>query len=336
MLLDVAREEGSQLRAPTIDVDALKTINDMGWHVPATTCSGPGLRYGRPTCGGRSRISTGCDEFRRAAPGSDADGGTVHRGPVLAADLERRPWPRCTLLGDDRSLGLSRSRARTRRAARSPRPRRAHAGKRARAGRSSNHSTRRSTGCQDARACGARGGGPPDRDQGSLRPVYQPIYSLRTGAVIGYEGLVRLAEQAGFDSPSSLFIAAEATRRTVELDIVCARTVLAGALALMPGDTCRSICHPARRLDAFSPLEILAMARLIVERRPDQLVIELTEREAIEDLDRLQRASACCVVTACGPPSTTSGPATPACVPERGRFRHDEDRPVARPRRRDA
>jgi EAL domain-containing protein (putative c-di-GMP-specific phosphodiesterase class I) len=126
----------------------------------------------------------------------------------------------------------------------------------------------------------------------ALRPVYQPIFSLATGAVIGYEGLVRLGEDAAFDSPSGLFAAAEATRRTVELDIVCARTVLSGAAGLESGQYL-SINLSPRTLesDAFSPLEILAMAR---DRAipPDQLVVELTEREAVEDLPRLQRAIA--------------------------------------------
>jgi EAL domain-containing protein (putative c-di-GMP-specific phosphodiesterase class I) len=124
----------------------------------------------------------------------------------------------------------------------------------------------------------------------ALRPVYQPIFSLATGESIGYEGLVRLAAGSGFDSPSSLFMAAEATRRTVELDIVCARTVLAGAAGL-EGHQYLSINLSPRTLesDAFSPLEILAMARDHAIP-PGQLVIELTEREAIEDLARLQRA----------------------------------------------
>jgi EAL domain-containing protein (putative c-di-GMP-specific phosphodiesterase class I)/GGDEF domain-containing protein len=126
----------------------------------------------------------------------------------------------------------------------------------------------------------------------TLRPVYQPIFSLETGEVIGYEGLVRLAPDSGFDSPASLFVAAEATRRTVELDIVCARTVLAGATGLEPHQYL-SINLSPRTLesDAFSPLEILARAR---DRSipPGQLVVELTEREAIEDLGRLQRAIA--------------------------------------------
>ena len=47
-----------------------------------------------------------------------------------------------------------------------------------------------------------------------LTPVYQPLYDLKTGAVAGYEGLVRPGEQAGFENASALFVAAEAAGRT--------------------------------------------------------------------------------------------------------------------------
>jgi EAL domain-containing protein (putative c-di-GMP-specific phosphodiesterase class I) len=66
--------------------------------------------------------------------------------------------------------------------------------------------------------------------------------------------------------------------------------VLAGATGLEP-DQYLSINLSPRTLesDAFGPLEILAMAR---DRAipPGQLVVELTEREAIEDLSQLQHA----------------------------------------------
>ena len=127
-------------------------------------------------------------------------------------------------------------------------------------------------------------------DGGQLRAVYQPVYCLRTGKVVGFEGLVRLSPDAAFADPSSLFIAAEATRRTIELDIVCARAILAGASGLPP-DAYIAINLSPRTFesDAFSALEIVALARRH-NIPPNQLVVELTEREAIEDLSRLQAA----------------------------------------------
>jgi diguanylate cyclase (GGDEF)-like protein len=126
--------------------------------------------------------------------------------------------------------------------------------------------------------------------QDLLQAVYQPIYSLSTGKIIGFEGLVRPSPDSGFATPTSLFVAAEATRRTVELDVVCARAVLAGSGDLGP-DRYLSINLSPRTLesDAFSPLEIVALAKRNGVP-PQQLVVELTEREAVDDLTRLQGA----------------------------------------------
>ncbi len=127
---------------------------------------------------------------------------------------------------------------------------------------------------------------------GMLQPVYQPVFSLETGEVVGFEGLVRLSADAEFSDPSSLFVAAEATRRTVELDVVCASAVLAGARGLRSGDYLAINLSPRTlEADAFSPLEVIALA----SRHgipPEQLVVELTEREAVENPSRLQAAVA--------------------------------------------
>jgi diguanylate cyclase (GGDEF)-like protein len=123
-----------------------------------------------------------------------------------------------------------------------------------------------------------------------LTPVYQPIFDLSTGSVAGYEGLVRLTPDAGFANPGALFMAAEATGRTVELDIASLETVITGARRL--DERCYlSVNLSPRTLEteAFNPFELLAMAR----RHgidPTRLVVELTEREAVEDLDHLRQA----------------------------------------------
>jgi len=123
-----------------------------------------------------------------------------------------------------------------------------------------------------------------------LKPVYQPLYSLRTGEVVGYEGLVRPGPESTFANASALFVAAEATGRTVELDLASLDAVLAGARTL--DEQCYlSVNLSPRSLEAeaFSPFEVLAMARRF-GIHPERVVVELTEREAVEDLGRLRDA----------------------------------------------
>jgi diguanylate cyclase (GGDEF)-like protein len=125
-----------------------------------------------------------------------------------------------------------------------------------------------------------------------LTPVYQPIYSLRTGAVLGYEGLVRPTPESGFPNPTALFVAAETTQRTVELDLASLESVLHGARNL-DEHVYLSVNLSPRTLEAeaFHPAEVLALARRF-GIDPTRLVVELTEREAVEDLGRLREAMA--------------------------------------------
>ena len=125
-----------------------------------------------------------------------------------------------------------------------------------------------------------------------LTPVYQPIHSLKTGAVLGYEGLVRPTADAGFPNATSLFVAAETTQRTVELDLASLDAVLHGARSL-DEHLYLSVNLSPRTLEAeaFHPFEVLSLARRY-GIDPTRLVVELTEREAVEDLGRLRDAMA--------------------------------------------
>ena len=127
---------------------------------------------------------------------------------------------------------------------------------------------------------------------GMLTAVYQPIYSLKSGTVIGYESLVRLKEDADFPSTTSLFVAAEATTADGR-DRRRQRPHLPGRSANLTAGAYLSLNLSPRTLesDAFSPLELLVLTkRSGID--PSQLVVELTEREAVEDLDRLRASLA--------------------------------------------
>lgn len=121
-----------------------------------------------------------------------------------------------------------------------------------------------------------------------LAAVFQPIYDLNTGAPVGYEGLVRPAESSGFHGAESLFLAAETTGRTVELDMACVEVVAASA----PRDGTTeylSLNISPRTLETEQFRVTDLTSRLSPHGiDPHLVVLELTEREGIEDLERLR------------------------------------------------
>jgi diguanylate cyclase (GGDEF)-like protein len=122
-----------------------------------------------------------------------------------------------------------------------------------------------------------------------LTSVYQPVFALGDGTCVGFEGLVRPTADAGFRNPTALFVAAEAVTRTVELDLAAIRVIAAGATSLSK-DRYLAVNLSPRTLEAvsFNPHEVLGiLGNAGVE--PHRLVVELTEREAVEDMGRLAR-----------------------------------------------
>ena len=117
---------------------------------------------------------------------------------------------------------------------------------------------------------------------------------MTTGEPIGYEGLIRPTDGAPMADASSLFAAAERAGRTVELDMACLDVVARGIDGLEQ-DVYLSVNLSPRTLesDQFHPVELTAIfGRRGI--RPDQLVIELTEREEVQDLQQLRRNAAAC------------------------------------------
>jgi diguanylate cyclase (GGDEF)-like protein len=121
-----------------------------------------------------------------------------------------------------------------------------------------------------------------------LRPVYQPIISLMSGRPIGFEGLVRPTPDAGFANAGALFTAAEVADRIVELDMAAIETIAGRAGRLEP-DVYLSLNLSPRTMETeqFHVGELVGILRRC-GLAPEQIVIELTEREAIEDLSRLR------------------------------------------------
>ena len=131
---------------------------------------------------------------------------------------------------------------------------------------------------------------------GAMRAVFQPIYDLSTGVPRGFEGLIRPLPDSGFADPASMFRAAEATGRTAELDMACLNTVMetAGRLRL-PGSLTVNMSPRTLEIDDFS---IHALLQMITRHGldPRHIVLELTERDAVEDIGRVRRAAEACRV----------------------------------------
>jgi diguanylate cyclase (GGDEF)-like protein len=125
--------------------------------------------------------------------------------------------------------------------------------------------------------------------QGLLHAVYQPIVDLSSGIVIGFEGLIRPAPETGFADPMSLVAAAASVGRSVELDHACIATIAREARGLS-NQQLLSINVSPRFLEApqFAVewiINVLAAEGI----EPSRVIVELTEREYVEDQVRLQR-----------------------------------------------
>jgi diguanylate cyclase (GGDEF)-like protein len=290
--LDIAKRQTIPLSLLLIDVDDLKSVNDTQGHA-----GGDRLleAFGRVTATVLRRsdraFRVGGDEFAILLPSSDVNTGLAVARRILAAALNGGN------LGDEiapfsLSIGVSAYPAPSTEASYLYRNADAALYWCKRHGRTAvvafdpGHHGAASDDRSVAELSAAIGTILSTR---ALRPVYQPIYSMTTGQPIGFEGLVRPAEGAPFSDASSLFAAAEAADRTVELDLACLEIVAAG-VRLPNDETYISVNLSPRTLESslFHPGELKA----IFHRSgisPDRVVLELTEREQVEDLAQLRK-----------------------------------------------
>ena len=289
--LEVAKRQGTQVSLLLIDVDDLKTVNDTQGHA-----GGDRLleAFGRLTATvlrrGDRAFRVGGDEFAILLPHSNVDTGLAVARRILATALSggtpdgTQPY--------SLSIGVSAF----------PAPSTESASLYRNADAALYWCKRHGRTAVVAFDPGHHGAASDDRSVAelssaigtilttrALRPVYQPIFSMTTGEPIGFEGLVRPADGAPFSDASSLFAAAEAADRTVELDLLCLEIVAAG-VRLPNAEAYISVNLSPRTLESslFHPGELKA----IFHRSgisPDRVVLELTERERVEDLDQLRK-----------------------------------------------
>ncbi|MFC3340445.1 GGDEF domain-containing protein [Paracandidimonas soli] len=126
----------------------------------------------------------------------------------------------------------------------------------------------------------------------ALTPLFQPIADLRTGDIVGYEGLIRGPVDSQLFSPEVLFRVAGASGRSLELESLCRAAHIArfhelgleGKLFLNVSP--EVLLHPAQGLD------ILHQRSGAGDDDIGSLVIELTESASTSSYDRLRQAAA--------------------------------------------
>jgi diguanylate cyclase (GGDEF)-like protein len=128
----------------------------------------------------------------------------------------------------------------------------------------------------------------------AVSPVYQPIVDVQTGLVVGFEGLSRPDPATAFEDAGSLFTVAEQSGRTADLDWVCIRSIVAGATKLEPHQSLSLNLSPMTiEAPEFQPQPLLGLlARAGIS--PDRIILEITERQGIDQLDTLRAKLGAC------------------------------------------
>ncbi len=125
---------------------------------------------------------------------------------------------------------------------------------------------------------------------GRISAVYQPVVRLTDRVIIGYEALARPDTMDATGGVEGLFVAAQRMGLTREIDYLCRRGALDGARPLPSTMPLFINISVAALLDPeHDPDQLLFLARL-AGRRPESIVLEISEREQITDPIRLTAA----------------------------------------------
>jgi EAL domain-containing protein (putative c-di-GMP-specific phosphodiesterase class I) len=112
---------------------------------------------------------------------------------------------------------------------------------------------------------------------------YEPIVEIETRRPIGYEALTRGPENSPIQTPDRLFGQAKEVGLLFELDCLCRRRALEGASCIPRGAKIFLNCLPAAIGDPSLRDEGLRATLEKYQLEPENLVIEISERESIEN-----------------------------------------------------
>ena len=125
---------------------------------------------------------------------------------------------------------------------------------------------------------------------GQLRAVYQPIVDLETGDILAWESLIRGPAGSRFESPRVLFDFAEDMGEIFHLERTCREAAISHFDSDGSGKKLFLNIHPKTLLDEnFSPGETSRMLHAC-GLSPLDIVLEITERHAIQDFNLFLRA----------------------------------------------
>jgi diguanylate cyclase (GGDEF)-like protein len=108
--------------------------------------------------------------------------------------------------------------------------------------------------------------------------AFQPIWDVQRRVLLGYEALMRPAEQYGLSGPQDAFDIAEKLGRASELDEMCRDRILASAPKLPPGVCLFINVSPASLDHTRFGDEALRHALEMAGLKPSSIVFEITER----------------------------------------------------------
>jgi diguanylate cyclase (GGDEF)-like protein len=268
-----AERAGNSLALAVLDVDHFKLVNDRYGHPQGDELLkqvAAVLRVGRST---DRAYRIGGDEFALLLPGTDSEG---------TQTLIRRLSRKLVDAGAPASIGVAALRG-----GESPSELRAEAdaalyeAKRGGRGGAVHFDAIRSDTAvttADRRNAVAR-----LIEDGGITTVFQPIWGLELGELIGLEALSRPHERYGFSGPSEAFDVAAQVGLVHELDVLCATQALRSAaddLDLPPDVLLFVNLAPSTLERDAGACDWLAAAVDQARLTPDRIVIEVTERIA--------------------------------------------------------
>jgi len=122
----------------------------------------------------------------------------------------------------------------------------------------------------------------------AIESVYQPIVRLDDRAIVGYEALARPLGGSPLMSVEGVFAAAQRSGLERDLDWLCRRAAVQGAHGLQPGLPLFVNIGVTAFLDPLHDVDQMLLLLRWAGRSPSDVVLEITERDAVRDLARFK------------------------------------------------